>query len=400
MKILYIHQYFLTPEEGGCTRSYHLAKGLVAHGHEVIMLTASNTRSGRQVIDGIEVRYLPIKYDNSFGFVKRVFAFLQFVRQAKKEAEKIKEIDLAYIMTTPLTTGLIGLHLKKKRNIPYYFEVGDLWPEAPIQMGAIKNVLLKKMLYRFERQCYFDANRVIALSPEIRNYIEAVSPQTRVFVIPNLSHCDFFEPSFNIKPFNTQNPLKVGYVGAIGKANHLDYVINCAIDCHKKGLPVRFSIMGTGGELVRIKKLAAKLPNVDFLPFGNAEKVKEALEALDMSYVSFWNKEILGTGSPNKFFDALAAGNLTVVNFKGWIKNIVQEHKCGFYHNPECPEDFTRKVQLFLKNPSLLRTYQRNARHLAEQYYDKPLQVQKLVKIINNEKKISLSDSEVYILTA
>ncbi|MEQ8239159.1 MAG: glycosyltransferase WbuB, partial [Cyclobacteriaceae bacterium] len=70
MKILYVHQYFLTPEEGGCTRSYYLAKGLVKHGHEVTMLTASNTRKGQQTIEGIDVRYLPVKYDNSFGFVK------------------------------------------------------------------------------------------------------------------------------------------------------------------------------------------------------------------------------------------------------------------------------------------------------------------------------------------
>jgi len=35
MNILYIHQYFKTPDEGGSTRSYYLAKGLVDNGYEV-----------------------------------------------------------------------------------------------------------------------------------------------------------------------------------------------------------------------------------------------------------------------------------------------------------------------------------------------------------------------------
>jgi len=400
VKILYVHQYFLTPEEGGCTRSYYLAKGLVEHGHEVTMLTASNTRKGRKTIDGIDVRYLPVKYDNTFGFAKRVFSFLKFVKEAKKEAKKIKTIDLAYIMTTPLTTGLIGLNLKKTRDIPFYFEVGDLWPEAPVQMGAIRNGLLKRILYQFEKKCYFHANRVIALSPMIRNYIEAVSPQTKVFVIPNLSHCDVFEPSFSIKPFNEFNQLKVGYIGAIGRANHLAYLVECARQCHKEKLPITFSIMGAGAELAMLKRKVARLSNVEILPFGNTQKVKDLLEKIDVSYVSFLNKDVLGTGSPNKFFDALAAGKMTIVNFRGWIKHIVEDHKCGFYHEPERPEDFVRKIKVFLSNPSLLYNYQRNARRLAEQYYDRELQIQKLVKIINNEKKISLSDSEVYILTA
>ncbi|MFT5640526.1 MAG: glycosyltransferase involved in cell wall biosynthesis [Cyclobacteriaceae bacterium] len=400
MKILYIHQYFLTPEEGGCTRSYYLAKGLIQHGHEVTMITSSNDQRGNKNVDGIDVRYLPVKYNNAYGFIRRILAFLLFVRLAKREAATVCGVDLAYVMTTPLTTGLIALHLKKKKNIPYYFEVGDLWPEAPIQMGAIKNGVLKKLLYSFESKCYFHANKVIALSPPIRNYIESVSPQTKVYVIPNLSHCHFFEPSFSIKHFNEQNPLKIGYIGAIGEANNLSYLLDCAKYCEQEKLPIQFTLMGAGKQLALIKKKAHKLQNTKIIPFGNAQKVKDVMDTLDISYVSFLNKDVLGTGSPNKFFDSLAAGKLTVINFNGWIKNIVEKHKCGFHHDPEKPEDFARKMQVFLKNPSLMHTYQRNARRLAEHYYDRELQIQKLVKIINNEKKISLSDSEVYILTA
>lgn len=400
MKILYVHQYFRTPEEGGCTRSYFLAKGLVDHGHQVVVITAHNSLRNVKNVDGIEVHYLPVSYRNEFTFFRRIYAFLRFVRLTKKEVREISRIDLAYVMTTPLSTGLIALFLKKQLGIPYFFEVGDLWPEAPIQLGYIKSAVVRDSLYRFERKCYFHANKVIALSPSIRNYIESVSPQTKVNVIPNLSHCDQFEVHHNLRIFTKNDPLTIGYFGAIGKANHLVYLIECARSCQIHDLPVKFKIMGAGSEKRKIRLLAKDLPNVEMLDFGSADQVREQLDLVQAVYVSFKDVDILGSGSPNKFFDGLAAGKLTIINFNGWIKDLVVTHKTGFYHHPHRPDEFGKKIRVFLDNPELLRLYQRNSRNLAEQYYDRELQIQKLLKIVNNEKKISISDSEVYILTA
>ena len=42
MNILYIHQYFITPNDPGGTRSYWLAREFVKKGHNVTMLTSSS----------------------------------------------------------------------------------------------------------------------------------------------------------------------------------------------------------------------------------------------------------------------------------------------------------------------------------------------------------------------
>ena len=52
MRILYLHQFFITRAGVGGTRSYELARRFVARGHGVRMVTAG---SGRQHVDGIEV---------------------------------------------------------------------------------------------------------------------------------------------------------------------------------------------------------------------------------------------------------------------------------------------------------------------------------------------------------
>lgn len=401
MRILYIHQYFRTPEEGGCVRSYHLARGLVAQGHEVTMITAHNRLNENLNIDGINVEYLKIPYKNQYGFIRRIWAFISFVRKSKRKVSQLnKRFDLAYVMTTPLTTGFIALHLKSKYDIPYYFEVGDLWPEVPIKIGAIRSSIFKHLLYRFEKKCYFEAQKVIALSPSIRNYIEATCRETRVHVVTNFADTEFFSSQIKLQTFNRNNPLKVGYFGTFGAANQLNYLVKVAQLCEDKHIPVQFTLMGEGAQFEMIRRQTKKLKNTRVLPFGNSYDVKPILEAQDAVYVSFKNLEILNTGSPNKFFDGLAAGKLIILNFGGWIRSVVDKHKAGFYHDPNNPMEFVRKIEVFLRDPILLLQYQQNARSLAEKYYSKNLQSIKLNKIIQNEKHISISDSEVYILTA
>ena len=400
MKILYIHQYFKTPEEGGSIRSYYLAKGLLDAGHEVTMLTAHNKAYEVKKVDGLNVHYLPVDYDNSFSFFKRLFAFWKFVRLAKREANKLDKQDLAYVMTTPLTTGFIATYLKKKINLPYYFEVGDLWPEAPVRMGIIKNKFLKNWLYSLEKKFYFEADKVIALSPAIRNYVEKVCPNTKVYVIPNMADCDFFEPEYSVGDFSFSNKFQITYCGAIGQANHLEFLLAAARESAKNHLPIHFNIIGYGSEMERLKLDAKFLFNVTFLNHSGKESVREVLDQSDAVYVSFKDVKVLGTGSPNKFFDSLAAGKLSIVNFSGWIKNVVQKKKCGFHHDPNDPSEFVRKIKVFLESPELLIKYQRNGRKLAELYYDKDIQITKLLKILNNEYKFEKNESEVYILTA
>ena len=49
MRILYLHQFFITREGIGGTRSYEFARRFVAAGHEVRIVTAGG---GRRTVDG------------------------------------------------------------------------------------------------------------------------------------------------------------------------------------------------------------------------------------------------------------------------------------------------------------------------------------------------------------
>ena len=172
MKVLIIHQYFNTPHSGGPLRSYYLARGLKSFGHEIEIITSHNQKTRLQKeIGDFKVHYLPVFYDNKLGFIRRILAFLKFAWLAYRKAITIDKIDLCYAISTPLTTGWVARKLKRRLGIPYVFEVGDLWPEAPVQMGVIKWPWLVSIIRRFEKSVYSNAEQLVALSPGIKEGI-------------------------------------------------------------------------------------------------------------------------------------------------------------------------------------------------------------------------------------
>lgn len=389
MKVLYIHQYFKTPEEGGAIRSYYLAKGMVDNGIEVELITSHN-KPYEEVknVEGITVHYLPVFYDNSLGFIKRVFAFYRFMRMVRKKARAVQGVDVCYATSTPLTIGLSALKIKKELGIPYYFEVRDLWPEAPVQLGVIKNWFLKKYLESLENKVYANAEKIIALSPGIKARIQWKQPHKKVEVIPNMSDVDFFSrevknPALE-ELFDVKDKMVISYFGAIGAANHLEYLLAAANASLKANLPVLFLIIGVGSQTEKLKYLTKHfdLTNVRFVQFQNKHNLKRLLNVTDAAYVSFAKKPVLETNSPNKFFDALASGKLIITNTKGWVKDICENDNCGFYYDPNKPEDFVSYTKEFLQEKEQLQEFQVNARFVGETKFSRNAQVKKLISIL------------------
>jgi len=407
MRIIYIHQYFKTPEDGGAVRSYHLAKGLVLAGHDVELITTGNNPTyDQRWIDGIKVHYLPVKYDQKFIYLKRIWAFLDFVKKSKLLLKKLKRPDLLYISSTPLTTGLIGLWAKRKMAIPYVFEVRDLWPKAPIEVGAIRNPLLIRYLQQLEARIYQNAMSLVALSPGIANHLRTISPQSTLHLIPNFSDLEQFQPMPKsdklLKKYGLEETFTIAYTGALGKVNAVEELIDLAELAFQRSKNWQFLIMGAGSHREYLAQIAQEkgLENVIFIPFGNKASVNEVLSLADFAWISFAHLPVLKTNSPNKFFDAIAAGKPVIINHKGWVYDLMKANHLGISCLPSKLDKAFAQLEELADNPEKILKMGGNSRRLATNYFSKELAISRLVYVLDPDANSSAQGDEVDILTA
>lgn len=399
MKILYIHQYFGTPTETNGTRSYWISQELIKQGHQVTMLATSSkigTRIKRVNIDGIDVIYLKVPYSQQMSIFKRVLSFTSFMLKSTKIALKEKDVDLIIATSTPLTIGFPALIVKKIKNIPFIFEVRDLWPEVPIQMGGLNNKILIKIALWFEKTIYKNAIHIVALSPGMLDgVVKRDIPTEKVSMIPNMSKIDVFGSrekdinlcnKLNLKP----DSFKIVYFGAMGIANGMDYIIE-GIKHLKDNQEIEFVFIGGGATEPILKDKCEKLSlkNVHFIGGFPLQELSEIVNLCDVSLVTFADLPILATNSPNKFFDSLSAGKPIIVNSPGWTKDLVENHKCGLFVDPKKPEELASKIVYLKENPTICTKMGLSSRNLAESKYDKSILCKKFAAVVKKtEAKI------------
>lgn len=366
MHILYLHQYFVPPGESGGIRSYEMAKRLVRDGFSVDLVTSSaffgkytDLSSGWNKInmDGINVHVLRLPYSNKMGFLKRILVFLYFAIRCCLYVLRFKP-HIVFATSTPLTIAIPAIIISKVRSVPFIFEVRDLWPEVPIEIGAIKNrflIFLSRALEAFSYRC---ADRIIALSPGIERGIRSILEKD-IFVIPNASDIDFFssvekdpESVYRRYPFLGSRPYLV-YAGTLGAVNNIDYLIDLAVMSKANGSPFNVVIFGDGREKSRIAS-KSKACGVLCETFYLCDPVPKIFLAsiLGCSLASLSTVipcPAMFNNSANKFFDALAIGKPIVINHGGWLSELITEKRCGLVLSDELTyEDFRGLCRLSL----------------------------------------------------
>lgn len=392
MRILYLHQYFKTRAGVGGTRSYEFARYLVNQGHEVTMVTAagqgSSTSAGlvsKRELEGIEVVEIRAGYSDhqagtAKGYLARIVSFLQFAFVSSWAVTRLARPDIVFATSTPLTIGIPALIASKYLKAPLVFEVRDLWPEAPIQMGALRNLILIELARWFERTIYRNSTHVVALSPGMQaGVVAAGMPPERVSVIPNASDLELFSPDVDGSEFRERLGLNgqfvCTYFGTMGEANDLTPVVEAARLLEERGEKgVAFVLHGKGkrrGELEAFCR-SHKLDNVVFSdPIPDKHAIARLAAASDACMTIYKNVPILYTCSPNKLFDTFAAGRPAIVNSPGWLKELVEDHEAGIYVRPDDAAHLADTVVFLRDHPEVVKAYGRNARRLAEETFDR-----------------------------
>ncbi len=369
MRVTYIHQYFTTPEQGGGTRSYEMARRLVRMGHTVQMITTSRG-SGFQgwrvrKVEGFQVHELGVPYTNHMGMARRIGAFLHFAGAASVRVARVPA-DVILATSTPLTVAIPGVVGSVVRRCPMVFEVRDMWPDVPIALGVLKSPITKALSRLLERTAYARARHIVALAPGMRDDIVAKGVDLRkVSVISNGCDLNLFQADPSARdevkrmlPGLGNGPLIV-YAGTIGRANGLGYLIEVAGHMRLLAPNVRFVIVGDGAERGRVEEQARDADVLGSTTFfvGHLSKQRAAKWILASDIVAcmltgprvVWKDTV-----SNKFFDALAAGKPTASNFEGFQSIVARDAGIGIILDPLSTKSAAKQLLCCLEDQDWL----------------------------------------------
>ncbi|MHC4424510.1 MAG: glycosyltransferase family 4 protein [Planctomycetota bacterium] len=376
------------------TRSYEFARHLVGKGHHVTMMTSGLANQefaaprGKQYAEfeteGIRVVAIAAAYNDpqvgtgTSGW-HRMLKFYQFARLAARIGRKLPKPDVVFATHTPLTIGLAGLSLSRHFNVPFVFEVRDLWPEALINVGALRNPLGIWWLRRLAKKIYAGAKHIVALSPGMKEgIVRAGVPAKKVTVIPNASDLDLFRPDLDgsapRKRLGLEDRFAAIYFGAMGIANGLEYVLEAARILTERGKDhIVLVLHGSGGKRPELEKMAREyeLTNVVFSDLIPNKAEVARIVAGCQACMTIYRAAREHTWSPNKMFDGLAAGKPVLINVAGWLGELVEKNNCGKSLDPHQPETLANVLEELSAKPGLCSQMGKNARTLAEREFDR-----------------------------
>lgn len=408
MNIFLINHYAGSPRMGMEYRPYYLAKEWIKLGHSVTILLANNSHIRQynpklnadfieENIDG--VHYLWVKtpeYEgNGFGRIKNIFAFVRKTwRKAKFISTKYNP-DVVIASSTYPSDNYISKKIAKLSGAKYLYEVHDLWPLSPMELGGMSKYHPFIMLMQHaENFAYKNVDAVISMLPKTKEHMQKHGfDLTKWNYIPNGIILDEWKNKKELN-FQTKNEILqiksqfkniVAYTGTLGLANALDSLILSA----EIVKDLAFVIVGKGPEKENLQKLIKEkqLKNVFILESINKQEIPSLLGMFDFLYIGLQYQPLFRFGiSPNKLIDYMMSGK-PIIQAIDAGNNVVKEVACGIDVKPENPQaiaDAILKLQNMPKDE--LELMGQNGHEFVIENHDYKILAKKFIEIIENLK--------------
>lgn len=304
------------------------------------MTSAKNIGDGilRETIDGIDFVWMPSKKYKANNYLKRTLNLFLFWRGLMAlELSQIAESKTiaAIIASSPsLLSGHNGFRWAKKYELPFVFEVRDLWPMSLVALTKISALNPLIMLFRrIEKLAYRKADAVVSLLPLAKEYMKTRGLEEKKFhYIPNGIYIEENEPNeeaqYTREKELPQNKFIIGYIGSFGIANDLPTLLNTA-ELLENNNTIHFVLVGDGPIRDDLMRSYGHLNNVSFVDRIAKNETLHMIRAFDVGYVGLKNVDVFKYGvSPNKLFEYMFCKK-PIIQAINTNFDIVAEAKCG-----------------------------------------------------------------------
>ena len=150
--------------------------------------------------------------------------------------------------------------------------------------------------------------------------------------------------------FKRQNKIIIGYAGAHGKPNALNYLIDAIKLLEERKYPnfedLVFVLVGSGLEKENLIKQSKNLKSIHFFDPISKLQIPNLLSYFDIAYIGWNITPIYRFGiSPNKLMDYMMSGRPILHSVEAG-NDPVQESQCGITVPPENIEAIVQGIQI------------------------------------------------------
>lgn len=374
MNILLINHYAGSPLHGMAYRPYYLAREWIKAGHKVLILGASHShiRSTQPDMEGKPVQdealndvvyrwyATPVYNCNGIGRLRNILAFMRALKADSRRLVRDFRPNIVIASSTYPMDIWPAHRIAKLAGAKLVFEVHDLWPLSPMEIGGMSRwhpfIMWVQMA---EDYAYRHSDKVVSMLPKTLPHMQSRGLDEKKWsYVPNGIDIDEWENPTKLpggvaeKIENLRDTGKklVGYAGTHGAANALDTLLDAS-----KFLPdyVRVVLVGLGPERERLLRRVKneRLSHVVMLPAIPKASIPTFLAKLDIAFIGWREKPLYRFGiTPNKLMDYMMAGKPVVHSVKAG-NDPVAEAGCGLSVPPGDARAIADAIQEILALP-------------------------------------------------
>jgi colanic acid biosynthesis glycosyl transferase WcaI len=288
--------------------------------------------------------------------------------------------DVILAPSPPLTVGVSAWIVGRLRGAPFVYNVQEIYPDIAIDLGALKNRRLIRVLRGIERFVYRRARTITAISQRMRERLldKGVAPD-KVVIIPNFVDVENLTPRPKDNAFSREHGVVdrfvVSYAGNIGPAQGLE----CFVDAAGllRDLPdVRLMLIGDGSLVVplRARAEALGLTNIVVVPYQPFSRVPDIYGATDVCVVA----QAAATASdaiPSKVYRIMACERPIVAATEpaSDLAQLVLDADAGVVIPPGSGEHLAAAIRDAVEHVDRWRDRGRSARRYVAARYARPV---------------------------
>jgi len=389
--LLVVSQYFY-PEQ---FRINDICSEWVKRGYKVTVLTGiPNYPQGKfykgygffkktkEYYNGMEIRRIPLLPRgtgvlmmalNYFSFVVSGFFWSIFTGL---------NTDIVFIYeVSPMTQALPGVWYAKRKKIPCFLYVMDLWPENVEIIGGVKNKTILGLIGKIVNYIYFNCDKIFTSS---KSFIRAIADRGiskgKMVFWPQYAE-DCYKPlkkdDNTIGLIPDDGTFNLIFAGNIGYAQGLEILPKTANILKSEGRQVRFNIVGDGRfkeNLINMTRDEDVREMFNFIEKQPADKIPEFMSVCDAALITLSGSRIFEMTLPAKLQSYLACGIPIVVSGNGEIQKVVEGSNAGVFCDAADPVALSKIItELLSKTKEEMAALSANARNYYERNYDKSM---------------------------